>query len=215
MTRKILTAICAIGLAFLAAAQPGAILSGTVSGWQDGDAEVVLLLPRHIPPPYVRPADAPVIGSVASDGSLTIAVPERFPPDEFVPVADFLDPGCTELSLAPESATYFPIAYGVYRDNGSLIGEVFLGNRALADAPGPVPGGYSLLHGYADQPFSLQGQCEDPRRRVIEDYDVDVEAGWHDVVQRFEDAPDREGWRIDRWRAEAVPEDAVWLLLRP
>ena len=194
-------------------AQSGSTLSGTVQGWQDGEAEIVLLAPRHVPPPFARPADAPTIGTVGEDGSLSISVPESFPEEEFVHVAQFLDPGCSDASLEPPDAVYFPVTFGVYTAEGGLVGEVFRGSSGAER--GPLPGEFTTLPGYAEEPFELRGSCTDPRRRVVEDYDFSVDGGWHEIVQSFTEHPERAGWRIDRWRNEPVPEKAVWLLITP
>lgn len=193
-------------------AQPGATLSGQLPQWREGEAEVLLLLPRHVPPPFTRPADALVVGAVDASGVFTITLPEAFPRDGYVPVGEFLDPECTEARVSPADATYVPIAYGAYGPDGRLIGEIFQASSAHA---GPAPGEYSILSGLADAGFEIRGACADDRRRVVEDYDFSVGAGWHDIVQRFARHPDRDGWRIDRWRNEEVPGDAVWTLLRP
>lgn len=203
----------ALILSTAAFAQPGSTLRGTVPGWDDGEARVVLLGARHVPPPRVRPADARTIGSIASDGEFAITLPEDFPAGDFVPVAEFLDPGCPELSLEPRDAVYFPVIYGIYRDDGTLIGEIFRGSPGAEK--GPLPGEFTTLPGYAEQSFTLSGSCPDSRRFVVEDYELDVEAGWHELVQSFTEHPEKAGWRSDLWRNEAVPDDAIWILLRP
>lgn len=194
-------------------AQSGTTLSGVVPRWQEGEADIVLLPPRHVPPPFTRPSDSLQIGTVAEDGTFTITLPESLPREEFVPVARFLDPGCAELSLEPAEAAYFPITFGVYDAGGALIGELFRGSTGAEQ--GPIPGEYTTLPGYAEQGFTLRGSCPDPRRPVVEEYDVSVEAGWHELVQTFTEHPEKTGWRIDRWRNEPVPEQAVWLLIGP
>lgn len=194
-------------------AQSGTTLSGELSTWRDGSAEIVLLAPRHIPPPFVRPANSPTIGTVAGDGSFRLTIPERFPEDEFVPVVDYLDSNCSGASLEPRDAVYFPMTYGVYKSDGTLIGEIFRGSPGAGR--GPAPGEFSTLPGYANRPFTLRGECPDPSRRVVEDYDFSVEAGWHEIVQSFAEHPDQSGWRIDRWRNEPVPANATWTLIRP
>ena len=206
-------AIVLMTIAGLVLAQSAPSFEGQVQGWQDGEAEIVLLAPGHVPPPFVRPAEAPTIGQIAEDGRFSLTLPESLPEDAFVPVDDFLDPGCVDAVLDPPDATYFPVAYGIYRDDGSLIGEIF---RASSGADvGPQPGEYSTLPGYAEQSFTLSGVCPNPTRRVEEDYDFSVEAGWHEIVQSFEEHPSEPGWRIDRWRNEPVPDDAIWVILRP
>jgi hypothetical protein len=117
--------------------------------------------------------------------------------------------------VAPEDAVYVPIALAVYDSDGRLIGEIFEASPGLSVAVGPSPGEYTVVSGYADEGFTLTGKCSDSRRRVVEDYDFTVEAGWHDIIQSFEEDPGRERWRIDAWRNDPVPEDAVWVLLRP
>lgn len=102
----------------LVLARPDTSSSGSLPGWQDGEAEVVLLEPRHVPPPFVRPSNSTTIGRVAADGRFSI-------------------------------------------------------------------------------------------------YDFSVGAGWHEIVQSFAEHPEQPGWRVDRWRKQSVPEDAVRVLIRP
>lgn len=203
----------ALALSTSVSAQPDATVTGTVTGWQYGEANVVLLAPRHVPPPFVRPGSAPTIGAVASDGAFTINLPESFPDEDFVPAAGFLDPTCSDLSVDPPDASYVPIIYAVYRDDESLLGEIFRGSPGVER--GPLPGEFTTLPGYAEHSFSLNGSCPDPRRSVIEDYDFTVDAGWHELIQSFTENPERVGWRTDLWRNQAVPDEAIWILIQP
>lgn len=194
-------------------AQPGSTMSGTIPNWEDGEARIVLLGPRQVPPPRVRPAGVQTIGTITADGSFTLDVPGSFTEEDFVPVAEFLDPGCSNIALEPPDAVYFPVIYGVYRDDGTLIGEIFRGSPGAEK--GPIPGEFTSLPGYAEQSFTLTGSCPDERRFVVEDYDFSVEAGWHELIQSFTEHPDKAGWRSDLWRNQAVPDQATWILLRP
>ena len=192
-------------------AQDSLTFSGQVQDWQYGEAQ--LIIPGSVPPPLSRPEGAPVIGAVAADGSFTFTLPETMPEEDFVPVGEFLDPGCTDLTVSPEDASYYPVAIVAYRSDGSVIGEIFRGSPGIE--AGPIPPGYSVLSGYATESFTVRGSCPAPDRAVVEDYDFAVEPGWHDVIQRFMEAPERPNWRIDRWVSEPIPDDAVWVLIRP
>lgn len=210
-----LVALFALVCSSTALAQSESIVAGEVEEWQGRAADLVLLTHRHIPPPFVRPAGVPTVGTVEPDGSFTLSIPSPFSTEDSVGVVDFLDPGCAGGVVTPEGATYVPLAIVAYDSEGALVGEIFQASAGSGLGVGPVPGGYSIVYGYSDDGFALRGTCPDARRQVVEDYDFAVGAGWHEVVQRFEEDPNRVGWRIDRWRSEPVPEDAVWVMISP
>ena len=213
-----LQVVLAVAVVFLSAyssalAQETESMSGHVEGWTDGEAQVVLVNGSDWPPAMTMRSDALVVGSVSADGELQFTLPPSMPDEEFVPVGEFLDPGCEDLTQSPEDARYFPMELIAYSPEGNVIGAVFLVNPG--GGSGPVPGGYSVLMGYSTQSFTLRGSCPQAGRPVVEAYDLAVEPGWHTMIQRFSEHSEDPRIRVDTWVNEDIPEDAVWIIDRP
>lgn len=210
LTRALLVTLAGavLGIAWV---QEGPAFSGTISGWSFGEGDLVMHSPTQGRPPQNLTAEQPVIGSVASDGSFRFGLPAAPPEERLVPVAN--GAACADLTAEPSDAEFFPLDVIVYDADGRLAGLLF--PVSPGGGNGPVVGGYSVLMGYTEGGVSVSGSCFDPGRKVEERHEASVEPGWHLLVQRFEDHPEREGWRLDRWRSEPMPDDVEWVLLTP
>lgn len=210
-TGRGLLATMAALLLGIGAAQQGATFSGAVADWAHGEGDLVMHSSAHGQPPAELADDQRVLGRVEADGSFSFELPTELPDDELVPIDTGIG-DCSDLTADPEGVRFYPLDVIVYED-GVLAGLLF--PVSPGGGQGPVVPGYSVLMGYTNRAVTVRGSCVNEARRVEEAYDATVEQGWHLLVQRFDEHPTRDGWRIDRWRAEPMPEDVEWVLLIP
>lgn len=211
-TGRCLLATVAALLLGIGAAQQGPTFSGTVADWRHGESDLVMHAPVQGQPPAELADDQRVLGRVGEDGSFSFELPAELPDDDLVPIVTGIG-DCADLTADPEGVRFYPLDVIVYDEDDTLAGLLF--PVSPGGDQGPVVPGYSVLMGYTDRAVTVRGSCADEARRVEEAYDTTVEQGWHLLVQRFEEHPTRDGWRIDRWRAEPMPEDVEWVLLTP
>lgn len=177
-------------------APQGKELSGTAEGWTGQDAVMRAETYGENGEDYIVVATSPV----AEDGSFNLSLPgEEGISAALVPVTGDCEPGEGTLEVTPDQFDLATISLWAYpADAPETSGEDFLGLFSYSSEDGAV----QVEQFYASSDASIQGNCtrtgtyEDPETGELVDYtdfityDLDLVAGWNDVVLTFEDTSD-------------------------
>jgi hypothetical protein len=188
------------------AREEGFSISGTISNWPGGEAEVRAEV-FNPTAPQVREEVA--TGIIANDGSFEITLP----PITAGLLQSRLDRAlarCEGVTVTPEDTRYSFSDFIVYRD-GRAIAE--LNREPVHDGAWIAPvGSTSVTVQYFSNDATIQATCEQQDGSLTTMADIDVAPGWNTLVWTVTETRWPEEWHRTEVASVGGGEDVVWVI---
>lgn len=167
------------------ATDAGVNLSGTVSGWDQGEAELTILLFGE---GFFDDYPSVATSTIAEDGSFMIAIPESIPDEALTEggVFSLCERGRFDGTVSTQTWREAFAALMVRRDGEALglvtpaSSEAVAGFNQSNDA-----GDFFIGLLYVDRNIAVQGNCG--RGGFVSDYDIELTEGWNQVIFTVEE----------------------------
>ncbi len=174
---------------------PVSEVSGTLTGWDNGEAFFMLSPMFSEQYPELQPTQPVYKTTVAADGNFRLVLPE--------PAASDLAPlGCT----ASEPTTLLLVdALAASVENPSDVTTDVLGRYALIPASASSSRAAWL---YAAEAYEVDATCRPDNNHNLRAIDLALEPGWNQVLLSYPDDGSEGGGLLE---SSAVPDAFTWL----